>query len=206
MELKQIMAAWIVSNPITGRSCVVFQNTEEAAAEKGRNILQARFEVTCSRSPIFDGYAKYGKVPTNILLQQGWEFGCYECGCNVSYEHHVLDDIVIIERDGEADTVYCSSKCIDTRLNRLAAVDLRFDEFKSQVQSGFPFVSFTRFTGGYPSISCVAQFTFLGAHHGGTITDLKGDGELSLYISSVDIDKWNELITSRNLNKDLIQK
>lgn len=194
MENKKVVA-WQVREDSEGRCCIVFHHHGLAARREGAGELGEDFEsVECTRASKFDQYADFGKVPTIALLEAGWWFECHHCGHRVcdddsrdEDEITPVDQVVV-----EGDAVYCNQSCKNGHDKERDDKNTSFISFKQAVQEKRPDLKFTKFQGGYPWITMVAEFTFPGAKFGGSARDQNGDGKITWHIANGDIEAWNE--------------
>ncbi|MFM2589428.1 hypothetical protein [Vibrio sp. TBV020] len=189
MKQSKELVAWTVTCESTPAACVVFHHHGLAARRLGSERLGEDFDyLDCRRSPEFDYFAKEGSVPTKALLEAGWWFECHHCQKKLPDEDfHPWEDLAI-----DGDFVFCDHNCKSQHEKEVNNRNAGFEEFKQKVQSLRPDLEFTKFQGGYPWISMVANFTFPGAKYGGSVRDQHGDGTISWHIANGDLEIWKE--------------
>lgn len=111
------MKAYVISDD---EYCTIeFAEHRATAQASGANELNSEFQyVRCRRAPEFDQYAKAGKVPWKVLIEDhDWS---QECGYCYNRVHSDEEDRVY--NDGE-DQVYCSTECMHKAKKYLEKVE-----------------------------------------------------------------------------------
>ncbi|AQS40233.1 hypothetical protein Sps_05164 [Shewanella psychrophila] len=204
MNQPKKVKAWLISEESEGHSCIVFHHHGLAARRLGANELDVEFEsVESSLKPEFDQYAEEGKVPTKVLLENGWWFECHHCGNKIMSEQidedskRISINEVIVESDTLYwDSIYCDTSCYSAHQAEITAHNDKAIAFKDKVLNTRPDLSFVEFRGEYPQVYCTASFTFDGAQYGGSVACGK-NGELDWRVTAADLPAWKEYETKR---------
>lgn len=181
--------AWIVRDG-EDQATIVFQSHGLAARRIGASELNIDFEsAECSRESKYDGYASKGSVPSKVLIENGWWFECDHCQTKLC-EYFEEDTNKTIVYDGMR--TYCDEQCRLSRLEEIELSNAKFESFKKDVQKLRPDLTFTKYEGGYPMITMIAEFDFKGSKYGGSVRDQNGDGELGWSVAHFDVTAWSE--------------
>lgn len=181
MADKKILA-YCVTESYEGNSVIEFASSAIAARRYGANQLDTDFKSieSCRRAKWADQYADERVIPPEAYIANGWWFECHHCGTRVDGE---TEGRVI---DGNA--VFCCSDCQRDKKAKIDAQNKAFEEFKTQICSTRPDLTFTHFRGEWPNITMSASFMFDGAKFGGSIRRKNGKDEL--FVANGDSAAW----------------
>ena len=143
--------------------------------------------------PEFDKYADLGYVPPDILVKEhGWWYGCQGCGVRVHEDNEDVDQCFSV-----GNQLFCSQQCKDDLDIRIENRNKEYADFQTAILSLFPTYTITGFTGGWPSHSPTAYFTFPGQkYQDGELRCVAG--ALRHHVCTGDIDAFNAW---RDINK-----
>lgn len=176
---------------------IVFATNSATARREGANECNCDWVDVdhCRRRPALDQFAP-GPVPPLALIEQGWHYECFHCGCRVDED---MDDV---EADPHFDTwsvpapvergqfVYCSQSC--------AAIDAARRRGRKAAQAALIELVETKFPGALATHAhvygdrlepkeghCSATFTFPGGKYAATYRF--GD---AVWVAQCDQDAW----------------
>src|SRR5690606_34913240 len=115
-------------------------------------------------------------------------FECFHCGRRIMEDDEDIDPGKLIDRG--PDQLYCSAECAEAHDAKVAAQNATAEEVEARVRQARPELTWKRFEGRWPSLSCYATFDFTGCKYGGSVR--QDDGELTWYIATGDMDAWLE--------------
>lgn len=185
--------AYIAREDWEGHCCVVFHNHGLAARRIGANELDIEFDdCEISRAPQFDQWAAQGWVPPTALIRDGWWFECFHCGRRLpdDDDDNEIGVDKLVERG--PDQLYCGSECAEAHDARVSEQNARAEAFEARARKARPDLTWKRFEGRWPSLSCYATFDFTGCKHGGSVRQDPGSDDLEWSIATGDLDAWHE--------------
>lgn len=125
------MRAFIVSEPYGDHSAIVFAKSNIEARKWGASEWNdgELGGLICHRCPGFDKFSETG-VPASKMIEMGWWFECYNCGCKIDADDYdkrgiKLDDVIGTQHS----SVYCNAQCRDDHYARKSREKTVGDEF-----------------------------------------------------------------------------
>lgn len=190
--------AWKVTDE-DGQGCIVFHSHGLAARRLGAGELGSEYEyVECCREKQYDEYSELGKVPTKVLLENGWWFECHYCGMKVYDDREnedgtefSLDDVVIDEGSCD-DNVYCNQSCKDNHDKEIEDKNTAFEGFKKTLLEKHSDLEWVEFKGGYPYLGNSATFKFEGSMYTGQVQQRRYGEDLEWFVNREDLQAWND--------------
>lgn len=181
------MKAWIIKDDYEGKATIVFCGHGLQARRIGANELNIDFEdAESTRAKELDQYSGMGFVPPDILVKEhGWWHECHYC------MHQVDDNNKDVDQCFSAgDRLFCSQRCKDDYDNEVSLRNKEYEDFQTAILSLFPKYNITGFSGGWPSKSPTAYFSFPGQkHQDGSLRIV--DNILQQFVCTGDLESFN---------------
>lgn len=178
---------------------IQFATSNAAARRQGADEIGTDFSaVSCRRAQWADQLAVQRFIPAKAYIDAGWWFDCNRCDSDASHWDEETETDIELDLVFDGRVVYCSTECKTGHEAEVAACNAKFEAFKEKVVAAQPGVTFTEFTGGYPSCANSGKFTFPGAQYGGSVRDTEDGLELSWHVAQGDKAGWDYFIAEQS--------